>query len=102
MQHEFKDGRLLLRRSPEERAPLVARLARIEGQVRGIRQMIEDDRYCGDEIQQATAVTAAVREFALAIVAQHLAEGVKSAASMPGQSGPLEEMLGLLRGALKL
>ena len=102
MQHEFKDGRLLLSRTPEERAPIVARLARIEGQVRGIRQMIEDDRYCGDEIQQATAVTAAVREVVLMIIGQHLAEGVKCAASAPDQSGPLNEMLGLLRSALKL
>ena len=82
--------------------PIVARLARIEGQVRGIRQMIEEDRYCGDEIQQANAVTAAMREVALMIISQHLTEGIKCAALSPDQQEPLAEMLGLLRTALKL
>ena len=73
MEQEFKDGRLYLRRTAEERQPIVARLARIEGQVRGIRQMIEDDRYCGDELQQASAMMATMREFAILNISQHLA-----------------------------
>ena len=79
MDHEFKEGRLYLRRTSDERAPIVARLARIEGQVRGIRQMIEEDRYCGDEIQQANAVTSAMREVAVLIISQHLSAGVEHA-----------------------
>ena len=101
MQHEFKDGRLYLRRTPDERAPIVARLSRIEGQVRGIRQMVEEDRYCGDEVQQANAVMAAVREVALMIISQHITEGVRCAVERPDQQEPINEMLQLIRAALK-
>ncbi len=102
MDHEFKDGRLYLRRTPDERAPLMARLARIEGQVRGIRQMIEEDRYCGDEVQQANAVTSAMREVAIMIISQHLTEGLKYAAAGADHAGSVQEMLSLLRTALRL
>ena len=102
MEHEFRAGRLYLRRTSEERAPIVARLSRIEGQVRGIRQMIEEDRYCGDEVQQANAVTAAMREVAAMIISQHLQAGVQHAVANPGTLGAIEEMLALLRTALKL
>ena len=61
MDHEFTDGRLFLMPTASERLPLVSRLAKIEGQVRAIRQMIEDDRYCGDELNLASAVTSAIR-----------------------------------------
>lgn len=102
MDQEFKDGRLYLRRTSEERRPIVARLARIEGQVRGIRQMIEDDRYCGDELQQATAAMSAMREVALLIISQHLAAGVQYAVSSSDSQAPVEEMISLLRTALRL
>ena len=102
MEHEFKEGRLHLRRTPEERAPIVARLARIEGQVRGIRQMIEEDRYCGDEIQQANAVTSALREVAVLIISQHLDAGVRHAVAHPHDGAAVTEMMTLLRAALKL
>ncbi len=102
MEHEFREGRLYLRRTDDERAPIVTRLARIEGQVRGIRQMIEEGRYCGDEIQQANAVTAAMREVAVMIISQHLDAGVEYAVKHPGEDSPKEEMLALLRTGLKL
>ena len=101
MEQEFKDGRLYLRRAPEERQPIVARLARIEGQVRGIRQMIEDDRYCGDELQQANAVMAAMREVAVLIISQHLAAGVQYAVTSSDGQAPIDEMMTLLRTALR-
>jgi len=62
VEHECVAGRLLLHRTAEEREPILHRLRRIEGQVRGLQQMIEQDRYCLDEIQQANAVCAAMRE----------------------------------------
>ena len=102
MDHEFRAGRLHLRRTPEERAPIVARLARIEGQVRGIRQMVEDDRYCGDEVQQSNAVTSAMREVAVMIIAQHVEEGLRYAVAHPDEKEAVAEMLGLLRAAMKM
>ena len=102
MQYEFKVDRLYLRRTPEERSPIIARLSRIEGQVRGIRQMIEEDRYCGDEVQQANAVTAAMREVAAIIISQHLEAVVQHSVENPSTTGTIQEMRALLRTALKL
>ena len=79
MEHDFVDGRLFLRRTPEEREPLLQRLRRIEGQVRGLQQMLEQDRHCLDELHQVNAVSAAMREVALLIASQHMAAGVERA-----------------------
>jgi Uncharacterized protein conserved in bacteria len=51
---------------------LIKRLNRIEGQVRGIRKMIEDDRYCVDVMTQASAVEAAIKAFNTALLKQHI------------------------------
>jgi DNA-binding FrmR family transcriptional regulator len=60
---------------------LLKRLRRIEGQVRGIQKMVEDDRYCIDILQQASAVTAAVDKVALGLLSDHvshcMAEGAE-------------------------
>jgi DNA-binding FrmR family transcriptional regulator len=51
---------------------LVKRLHRIEGQVRGIERMIEDDRYCIDVITQISAVTTALESLAFQILDDHV------------------------------
>jgi DNA-binding FrmR family transcriptional regulator len=50
---------------------LVQRLARIEGQVRGIERMVEDDRYCIDVLTQISAVQAALDKVALGLLDDH-------------------------------
>ena len=57
---------------------MLKRLRKIEGQVRGLMQMLEQDRYCLEEVQQANAISAGVREVARMIMAQHLAAGSSS------------------------
>jgi len=52
---------------------LVKRLNRIEGQVRGIRKMVEDKRECGDVLKQVAAVSGAVHGLAGTIIENHLA-----------------------------
>lgn len=99
MEDDFLDGRVLLRRTPAERDPVLLRLRRIEGQVRGLQQMIEDDRYCLDELQQVNAIVPALREVALLITSQHLAAGLVHAAS--GTEGVLRDMEAVLRAALR-
>jgi DNA-binding FrmR family transcriptional regulator len=101
MEHEFIDGRLYLRRDAAEREPLVQRLSRVEGQVRGLRQMIEADRYCLDEVQQANAITAAVREVVLLIISQHLTAGIDFAVKSKDQPGAISDMIGVLRAAMR-
>ena len=51
---------------------LVRRLHRIEGQVRGIERMVEDDRYCIDVITQISAVTTALERLAFQILDEHV------------------------------
>lgn len=102
MQSRFADDRIYLSRTPEERAPILNRLSRIEGQVRGLRQMVEEDRYSGDEIQQATAITAAIREVALLLIAQHLDIGIDCAADPARKSVAVADMVALMRNGLKL
>ncbi len=101
MDNEFKDGRLLLSRSQEEREPLLQRLRRIEGQVRGLQEMLQADRYCLDELQQANAVIAAMREVALLIAGQHLTVGVEHAAASDDPRAVLDEVKTVLRSAIR-
>lgn len=53
------------------RPQLLARLARVEGQVRGVAKMVEDDRYCIDVLTQINAVRAALDKVALGLLDQH-------------------------------
>ena len=59
-------------RTPEEYRSLVHRLNRIEGQVRGIRGMLEKDAYCPDILAQAAAANAALNAFSRELRAQHI------------------------------
>lgn len=50
---------------------LLNRLARVEGQVRGVRGMVDDDRYCVDILTQINAIRAALDKIALGLLDQH-------------------------------
>ncbi len=56
----------------EDRKSIDRRLARIEGQVRGIRKLIEQDSYCLDVLQQITAVSSAMNQVAAQVASQHI------------------------------
>ena len=59
-------------RSPEEYKALVNRLSRIEGQVRGVRGMLEKDAYCVDILVQVAAANAALNSFNKVLLANHI------------------------------
>ncbi len=59
-------------RTPEEYQDLINRLNRIEGQVRGIRGMVEKDAYCPDILFQASAVGKAIDSFSKELLGQHI------------------------------
>lgn len=59
-------------REEKEYRDLIHRLNRIEGQVRGIRAMVEEERYCVDIITQVSAVTSALNAFNKALLSQHI------------------------------
>lgn len=60
------------KRSPEEYKSLIHRLNRIEGQIRGIRRMVEEDAYCNDILIQSSAVSAAMNAFNKELLANHI------------------------------
>ena len=59
-------------RTEEEARALMNRLSRIEGQVRGVRGMVERDAYCVDILTQVTAITAALNAFNRELLAEHI------------------------------
>ena len=59
-------------RSDEEYKALINRLSRIEGQVRGIRKMVETDAYCVDILTQVSAIQAALNAFNRELLANHI------------------------------
>ena len=67
-----------------DKAAVSARLKRIEGQVRGINKMVEDDRYCIDVLQQIAAVTRALQSVALHLLDDHLSHCVVNAVKAGG------------------
>jgi CsoR family transcriptional regulator, copper-sensing transcriptional repressor len=58
----------------------LARLRRIEGQVRGLQRMVEEDKYCIDVLTQVAAATKALQAFSLQLLEEHLATCVVEAA----------------------
>ncbi len=55
-----------------EKEPLIKRLHRIEGQVRGVERMVEDDRYCIDVLTQISAVSTALESLAFKLLDDHV------------------------------
>ncbi|MGB7587548.1 MAG: metal-sensitive transcriptional regulator [Solirubrobacterales bacterium] len=74
---------------------LLKRLARIEGQVRGLSKMVEEDRYCIDVVTQVNAVQAALDKISLALLdghARHCMQGKGGAPDDPNQR--VDELMG--------
>ncbi len=72
MRYEFSDGRLHLHRTAEEKEPLLQRLGRIEGQVRGVERMVDEERYCIDILTQLAAVNTALEAVGLKVLNEHV------------------------------
>ena len=64
------------------------RLRRIEGQVRGIARMIEEDKYCIDVLTQISAVNSALRSVALNLLDEHMSHCVTRAVTEDGDQAP--------------
>lgn len=63
----------------QEKGPHIARLRRIEGQVRGLQRLVESDTYCIDVLTQVSAAKRALDSFALALLEEHLGHCVAHA-----------------------
>ena len=63
---------------------ILKRLARIEGQVRGIARMVDEDRYCIDVLDQVSAITRALQQVSIGLVHDHLGHCVAQAVAEGG------------------
>ncbi len=88
------------KRTPEEYKKLINRLNRIEGQIRGIRKMLEEDAYCPDILIQASAANAAINAFSKELLSEHIktcvAEDVRA-----GKDEVIDELLVTLQKMMK-
>ena len=72
---------------------LLARLKRIEGQIRGIESMVQEDRYCIDVLTQISAIQAALDKVALGLLDTHAANCVLGAQGDEAKAEKTEEMM---------
>ena len=87
-------------RSEDERRALINRLRRVEGQIRGIRGMLERDAYCADILTQSAAVSAAMNGFNRALLNAHLRNCVVSDIRA-GDDSVVDELTDLLQKLMK-
>lgn len=88
------------KRDPEEYKDLIHRLNRIEGQVRGIKRMVEDDAYCTDILIQVSAVNSALNSFNKVLLANHIrtcvADDIRA-----GHEETIDELVATLQKLMK-
>jgi len=85
----------------KSRAELLERLRKIEGQVRGIQRMIEDDRYCVDVLIQVSAARAALSKVALTILENHTRGCVAQAFKNDRADEAMNELVQVLKRFMK-
>lgn len=83
-------------RNEKEERDLLNRLNRIEGQIRGIRGMLERDAYCADILTQTAAATAALNAFSRELLESHMRTCVRNDI-LAGRDETIDEFLGILK-----
>lgn len=76
---------------------LLKRLNRVEGQVRGLAQMIQDDRYCVDVLTQVAAIRSALDAVALQLLEDHTRGCVAAAVKTDGGDSAMAELMAAVR-----
>jgi len=84
----------------KDRATILRRLSRIEGQVRGIARMIEREEYCVDILQQTAALRAAVDALSILVLEDHVQGCIRTAAERGQADEYVEEVLDVVRRTL--
>ena len=79
---------------------MLNRLSRIEGQVRGVRNMVEEDVYCPDILIQVSAINAALNSFNKVLLAEHIRSCVADDIR-EGKDETIDELVGVLQKLMK-
>jgi CsoR family transcriptional regulator, copper-sensing transcriptional repressor len=81
---------------------LLGRLARVEGQVRGVTRMVEEDRYCIDVLTQISAARAALEQISLGLLDQHARHCMLGEGEAPGDPDEqVQELMGAVGRLVK-
>ena len=80
---------------------LLNRLKRVEGQVRGIHQMVEDDRYCVDILHQISAVQSAMNKVSLVLLEDHTQHCVANAIKGQDGANAIKELMDVMKTMTK-
>ena len=96
--HHHSDRKKL--RNENERHDLMNRLKRIEGQIRGLQRMLDEDAYCPDILTQASAVNSALNSFCRVLLASHIRTGV-SEDIRSGRDEAVDELMDTLHKLMK-
>lgn len=84
-------------RSDIEKQQLTNRLKRIEGQVRGLQKMIEEDRYCVDVLVQLSAVNAALKKVGYSLLERHTKTCVAEAVRSGDANEQIQELMSVVQ-----
>jgi DNA-binding FrmR family transcriptional regulator len=76
-----------------DRDALLARLRRIEGQVRGLQRMVEEDRYCIDVLTQVNSAVAALRAVGVGLLDEHVRHCVRDSIRADGGDEKVDELI---------
>ncbi|HWC32671.1 MAG TPA: metal-sensitive transcriptional regulator [Actinomycetota bacterium] len=77
----------------EDREDVLRRLRRIEGQVRGLQRMVEEERYCVDVLAQISSATSALEKVGLVLLNDHIRHCVRGALADGGGDDKVEELV---------
>ncbi|AKM18180.1 transcriptional regulator [Geobacillus subterraneus] len=84
-------------RTEQEIERIIKRLKRIEGQVRGVQKMVEDNRYCIDILVQISAITAALNKVGLNLLERHVSHCVSKAIREGSGEESIRELMDVIK-----
>ena len=87
-------------RDEKEDKDLLNRLSRIEGQVRGVKKMVEEDSYCVDILMQVSAINAALNSFSKVLLSNHIKECVATELRA-GNDEVIDELAEIMKKMMK-
>ena len=94
---EYMHDQPVVPRTKDEKDAVVNRLKRIEGQVRGIQKMVEEDRYCIDILVQISAINAALKKVGFSVAERHTKHCVSDAIQTGKGYEAIDELMEIMK-----
>ena len=94
---KFLHEKPIVPRTDGEKQAVINRLKRIEGQVRGIQRMVEEDRYCVDILVQISAINAALKKVGYTVTERHMKHCISHAVNDGEGELAIEELLEVMK-----